>query len=271
MEMLYRTVNKFLSLFSNETSLAGVVRATIFAVLFAVLLIVLMRMSGDDEQPDFTLYEAGPERKDAFFSYFLPIIEERNQDLLEMHQELVALRAEPGNLSFFKRIMVENLAEKYEVKDFDSTDPGDWDVLIRRIDIVPPSLALAQAANESAWGTSRFAREGNNFFGHWCYVEGCGMVPEQRDAGAQHEVADFSSPQESVESYIHNLNHHPAYRDLRVNRAELREQDEPIVGLELVDELSSYSERGDDYITELRSMIRFNELAELDLAYADDI
>jgi len=267
MEMLYRSLNKFCSLFSNETSASGVVRTAFFALLFAGLLLLLMRLAADDS-PDFTLYEAGPERKEAFFSYFLPLIEQRNEELLAIREELQELKARPGALSFFERLQVRDLAETYEVADFDLADPADWELLIRRIDIVPPSLALAQAANESAWGTSRFAREGNNFYGHWCYVEGCGIVPAQRETDARHEVADFASPEESVERYIHNLNHHPAYQDLRATRAELREEAEPVTGLELVDELTPYSERGEDYVEELRAMIRFNELLEFDLSAA---
>ena len=181
------------------------------------------------------------------------------------------MKERPDELSFFERLQVRELTETYEVEDFDADDPADWDLLIRRIDIVPPSLALAQAANESAWGTSRFAREGNNFYGHWCYVEGCGIVPAQREAGARHEVADFASPEESVERYIHNLNHHPAYRELRASRAELRAENEPVNGLELVDELTGYSERGDEYIEELRAMIRFNELLRFDAPFAQEV
>ena len=87
MEMLYRSVNKFLSLFSNETSTAGVIRAAVFALFFAILLIVLMRLAGEDNSPDFTRFEAGPERKEAFFSFFLPLIEERNRELRAIREE----------------------------------------------------------------------------------------------------------------------------------------------------------------------------------------
>jgi Bax protein len=90
------------------------------------------------------------------------------------------------------------------------------------------------------------------------------VVPAARDDGAIHEVAGFASARESVEGYIHNLNYHPAYNELRSIRADLRERQEPVTGLKVAAGLESYSERGDAYIEELSSMIRFNELHEYD-------
>lgn len=266
MDFLQRSMSKLTNLCVNKDAKIATIRAFIVAIIIGGLLLLLMRFSETDT-PDFSAYEAGDERKEAFFSYFVPLIEAENAELLEVRNELMALRDRRDTLSFFERMSVNGLAEQYEVEDFDLAASEDWDLLIRRIDIVPPSLALAQAANESAWGTSRFALEGNNYYGHWCFVTGCGMVPAARPDGATHEVADFSSPQQSVERYIHNLNHHPAYRELRLRREQLRENDNPITGLALATELQRYSERGEDYVAELESMIRFNELTEFDSAY----
>ncbi len=221
--------------------------------------------------PDFTDFKAGDERKAAFFSYFLPLIKQHNEELLTVRQELSELNDNRDQLSFFERLKARKLAEHYEVEDFSIENPDDWNLLLKRIDIVPPSLALAQAANESAWGTSRFATQGNNFYGHWCYEEGCGLVPKARENGASHEVAEFESAQESVEKYMHNLNHHPAYADLRSIRASLRQQDQPITGLKVISGLESYSERGDKYIEELSAMIRFNELGRYDSGQQYDL
>ena len=88
-------------------------------------------------------------------------------------------------------------ADEYGMKDFDVANDVSWPLLLNRVDVIPPSLALAQGANESAWGTSRFSKEGNNYFGQWCFKLGCGLVPRQRDSGAQHEVAKFDSPRQS--------------------------------------------------------------------------
>jgi Bax protein len=135
---------------------------------------------------------------------------------------------------------------------------------MNRVDVVPPSLAIAQSANESAWGTSRFARKGYNFFGQWCYRKGCGLVPKKRDANKTHEVAAFDSPQESVKMYIRNLNSNRAYKSLRDLRAKLRRSNKPVTGHELAAGLKRYSERGLEYVRELREMISYNKLAVYD-------
>ena len=136
--------------------------------------------------------------------------------------------------------------------------PSQLTQLSRRVDIIPVALALVQAANESAWGTSRFATQGNNFFGQWCYQAGCGLVPAARVPGADHEVARFSSPYHSVAAYFANLNTNPAYRPLRDIRYRLRQQDAPVTAIALARGLSQYSERGETYVGELISMIRNN-------------
>lgn len=137
--------------------------------------------------------------------------------------------------------------------------------LLRRVDIVPPSLALAQAANESAWGTSRFAREGNNLFGQWCYTPGCGLVPMRRELGGRHEVKRFDWPYDSVASYVHNLNTHPAYRGFRQTRESLQDESQTLSGLALLDGLRSYSERGPEYLTAIRNIIVKNDLQSRDV------
>ena len=115
-----------------------------------------------------------------------------------------------------------------------------------------------QAANESAWGTSRFARIGLNFFGQWCYKKGCGMVPRRRNSEAEHEVAAFKSVRAAVSSYFKNINTHNAYKELRTIREDLRAQQKPILATKLTYGLMSYSERGEAYIEELNTMINQN-------------
>lgn len=129
---------------------------------------------------------------------------------------------------------------------------------LRRVDVIPKELALMQAANESAWGTSRFARIGLNFFGQWCYSKGCGMVPGRRDTGAAHEVAAFKSVRAAVSSYFKNINTHNAYKELRSIRENLRLEQQPIAATLLTQGLMSYSERGEAYIEELNTMINQN-------------
>ena len=136
-----------------------------------------------------------------------------------------------------------------------------------RVDEVPVSLVLAQAANESGWGTSRFAAEGNALFGQWSFG-GSGMLPsEQRASLGDYRVAAFESPLLSVIAYMRNLNTHNAYARLRELRAAARAAGEEPSGYELAAGLDRYSERGQDYVDELRSMIDFNGLRPTDETY----
>lgn len=238
------------------------------ALILAVLSITVLLLPDRRVEPipDFTVYEAGAERKEAFFDYFLPLIEQRNHQLLDARQELQTLYDNRDGLSRRQQRQALEVAEEYGLEEFDPLTEDGWDVLLRRVDAVPPSLALAQAANESGWGTSRFAREGHNYFGHWCFVEGCGLVPSSRPQGASHEVAAFNSPRHSVERYMHNINNHEAYTDLRRLRSVLRDNGEMLDGNRLVEGLGRYSERGQDYVDEIRSMIRIDDLTQFDVA-----
>lgn len=142
--------------------------------------------------------------------------------------------------------------------------------LLIRADIVPLSLALSQAAEESGWGTSRFADEGNALFGQWTY-SGKGIKPkEQRASKGNYRIAAFDSPLKSAIAYTKNLNTHPAYAKFRALRAAERNKRKKPRGASLVDGLSSYSERGVHYLKTIRSIMRFNKLAAVDNAYLAD-
>jgi len=121
-------------------------------------------------------------------------------------------------------------------------------------------LVLVQAANESAWGTSRFARIGLNFFGIWCYKKGCGMVPKGRDKGLKHEVAAFDSVEQAVSHYLLNINTNAAYVVFRTIRAQLHQQNQPLSAQILATGLLPYSQRGTDYVLEISDMIRHNQV-----------
>jgi len=156
-----------------------------------------------------------------------------------------------------------NLAQycvKYRVKECSQEN------LLKKVNIIPPSLALAQAANESAWGTSRFAQKANNLFGEWCFSEGCGLVPLSRPDGETYEVEKFDELKGSVASYIHNLNSHPAYKKLRDIRDNVG-----VDGYKMAEGLEAYSARGEKYVEELQSMIEYNGLQEYDEKFKDKI
>src|SRR5690554_232263 len=211
-----------------------------------------------DGLPDFSGYRDTTERKAAFFSFLYPRIELANNRILLEREYLLSLSGKEP-LSRTELDWLKKQAERLRV-DADNGSEQQFRQLAEKLNAIPPSLILAQAANESAWGTSRFATEGNNLFGQWCFTRGCGLVPLSRPEGANHEVAKFTSPYYSVRSYIQNLNRHAAYGQLRSIRAAARAEGKPFTGIALAQGLLSYSERGEEYIKEIRAMIRYNNL-----------
>ena len=214
--------------------------------------------------PDFSNYTQTKQKKSAFFDYILPLVKKSNQLVMADRKDLEILASNASELTFFERRKLNQIAENYFVDTQDRSDAEIVEQLLLRVDPVPPSLALAQAAIESAWGTSRFAVQGNNLFGQWCYKKGCGLVPLQRKSGSQHEVAKFSTVSDSVESYIRNINTHRAYKDLRANRARLRNAKNSASGYQLAENLLEYSELREKYVHEVQAVIRINKLAQYD-------
>ncbi len=206
-------------------------------------------------------------KKERFFSRLLPLVLARNQQVQQLRDDLVRLteKVEEGvPLSSEEWSDLQRLARQYRIRG-PFHDPGRLlEKLLRKVDLLPPSLALAQAANESAWGESRFARDANNLFGQWCFTEGCGLVPKNRPEGMNHEVAYFDSWQASLAAYYRNINSHPAYKPLRDIRAQLRAQNLPLDGQQLALGLEKYSARGSIYIESLQRIIRVNKLDRLD-------
>ena len=242
---------------------------TAYIAFNLVLVLFFTHYSVEDETdliltyaPDFKAIEDVDARKQAFFDYFAPIIEQKNNTLLDQRDKLLSIvnRHQAGKkLNRRELARLESLREQYHVAE-DLSFNEQLAELEKRINILPVSLALAQAAKESAWGTSRFARQGNNFFGEWCFTEGCGIVPKNRSAGANHEVRKFSFPAQSVFSYFRNINTHPAYEELRDLRSALAESGKPLTGLDLAAALSNYSERRERYVKEVKSIIVGNKL-----------
>ena len=148
--------------------------------------------------------------------------------------------------------------------DFDPNNEEDWKILLRRVDTIPVSLALAQSASESAWGSSRFAVQGNNFFGEWCYEPGCGLVPKNRLPGRKHMVETFGGIEASVDSYMHNLNSHEAYVEFRKARKQLRNSGSRLKGLDLLPTLQKFSERRQNYLEDIRVITLVNNLERFD-------
>lgn len=213
--------------------------------------------------PSFASFDDVSKRKQRFIEYLFPLITDASLDVLKDRKLLIDLEqhlSDGGGLSREQLMTLEKLALRYAT-EYDSSRLRDTiRHLLARVDIVPASLILAQAAHETAWGTSRFATEANNFFGQWCYREGCGLVPGTRDEGETHEVRVFSYPAESVNAYLLNINRNRAYSELRRLRLQLRHKKQPVTGYELASGLSKYSERGESYIKSIRGLIKSNQL-----------
>jgi Bax protein len=210
--------------------------------------------------PNFSSYKNVTEKKQAFFAYLMPEVKIQNELVLEERHFVLSMQQKlklQQPFSTQQQQKLQKLKFKYRV-DGELSETQAFEILLRRVDIIPPELVLVQAANESAWGTSRFARQGYNFFGLWCFKRGCGFVPNDRDDDADHEVARFDSLSQSVQRYIRNLNRHRAYKELRGIRQDLRNNQQEITAEALAMGLISYSERGQDYIDELLSMIKVN-------------
>lgn len=214
--------------------------------------------------PDLTVINQPMERVQLFIEIMKPLVEQKNELLTSTRERLLQIKSEVDQkheLGFVDREQLNRLREDFSVsvEDYPS-DKQAIDVLLSRVDIIPPSMVIAQAAIESGWGTSLFAQEGNNLFGEWCFKKGCGIVPTRRAASATHEVRRFDSIEDSINSYYRNINTNNAYRSLRDLRAKLRNDKSKFTGKALVAGLGKYCGRGEIYITEVRSMIASTKL-----------
>lgn len=208
-----------------------------------------------------------PRRKAVFFKMVLPLVLIANERLEADRARIADLRAQEESGQNLNAEDSDWLARQFELY---RVEEGDWDILLRRVDVVPPSLAMAQAAIESGWGTSRFARKGNALFGQWTTDEFEGIVPKDREEGKTHKIRAFHAPIDSVASYLRNLNTHRAYKDLRLARAELRADQKPLDSIVLATTLDSYSEKGQEYVGLVQSIIRVNKLTHFDRARLAD-
>lgn len=214
-------------------------------------------------RPDFNVMEDVNQKKQSFFTFLRPFVQQENARVSQERSFLLAIQTQ---LKVGQAISPNDLSEARQLGDaYNRELTGDavtesWlDAMLLRVDMIPEELVLSQAANESGWGTSRFAVEGHNYFGQWCYTQGCGLVPSARGEGAKHEVAVFSDAAQSVHAYFMNVNRNRAYAELRDIRANERAAGQPVTGLKLAEGLHRYSERGQEYVDEIQGMIRHNK------------
>jgi len=226
-----------------------------------------------DQRPDFRNITDSRQKKNAFFKYLLPQVRKANQAIEKERQLLLNFHDQLTRLDYLtpqQQQQLKAISQKYRHASPSIVNPEDpaWTTLLSRVDGIPASLVLAQAANESAWGTSRFAVDANNFFGIWCYSPGCGLKPRQRSQSATHEVKRYPSVGDGVGGYMLNLNTHKAYSSLRNLRMTQRNLRAPLKGFLLAEGLVAYSSRGIDYVRDIQRMIHTNKLEVFSRPYS---
>ena len=195
-------------------------------------------------------------KKETFIKIVLPLIVAENERIIEDREKLEKLSKKKFTTDLEKQWLRQKLLE-YKVKK------GDLKELLVRMDIIPTSIALAQAAKESGWGTSRFALEGNAIFGQWTW-SGKGIAPLDRESNKNHKVLKFPILRASVKAYQNNLNTHKSYIKFRQKRLKLREKNKKISGLELTETLNNYAQTGSEYTKILNQIIRQNRLTDFE-------
>lgn len=199
------------------------------------------------------------QRKGLFLGTLLPLVLAENELIRRERRLVERLIDNAGDLSRTEVSELEQIRKRYAVEG-DLAEPSVQAQLRTRVDIIPPALALAQAAIETGWGTSRFAREGNNLFGQWTWDPEHGLAPQQRRPGTRHYVRRFPGLRASVRSYARNLNTHRAYAGFREQRRQARRDGEALTAGLLAGSLGRYSERGPAYVRDVLTLLRQNRL-----------
>ena len=202
------------------------------------------------------MIESTKKRKEFFIQIVLPLILKENNNIRIDRKRLFSIINKSNNSDLEKKW----LAKKYKQYGIPSKDLSTLKI---RMDEIPVSLALAQAAKETGWGTSRFALEGNALFGQWTW-SGEGLRPKESDKNEGHKVMKFNVLQASVRAYQRNLNTHSSYKDFRKARAELRDNGKPLDSFILAEYLDKYAETGEKYVEVLKKIIAQNSLKDFD-------
>ena len=197
-------------------------------------------------------------KRELFIKIILPLILDENKKILDDRKKLFKILGKNFN-TVGERVWLKRRFKEYKIGD------QDLSKLKIRMDIIPVSIALAQAANESGWGTSRFALEGNALFGQWTWSKK-GISPKNQDPNSSHKILQFQILKASVKAYKNNLNTHNAYQEFREVRAQLRQENKKVSGLALAKYLKNYAAIGEKYVKILEDIIEKNALADFDNA-----
>ena len=213
---------------------------------------------------DFLQLEPTRLKKNLFIKTILPIIFLENERVLAERKKILEWWTETDGEQINKEFWPEWLKKISQKYSFDGENIGN---LLMRIDIIPISLAISQAAIESGWGSSRYAREGNAIFGQYTYDNETGLIPKDRSGDKTFLIKKFLTLSDSVESYIKNLNTHNAYSDFRKQRKDLRMNGENISGDLLSEKLLNYSERRELYVKDIKEVMKINNFLKFDKIY----
>ena len=197
-------------------------------------------------------------KRELFIKIVLPLILNENEKITEDRKKLFKILGKNFN-TVGERVWLKRRFREYKIEDQDLAK------LKMRMDIIPVSIAIAQAANESGWGTSRFALEGNALFGQWTWSKK-GISPKNKDPNQSHKILQFQILKASVRAYKNNLNTHRAYQEFREVRAQFRQEDKRIIGLDLTKYLKNYASIGEKYVVILEDIIEINSLTDFDKA-----
>jgi len=202
------------------------------------------------------MIESTKKRKNLFIQIILPLIIEENNRIKLNRKKLFSILNKNHNSNVEKKWLNEKF-KQYGVLN------KDLSTLKIRMDTVPVSLAIAQAAKETGWGTSRFALEGNALFGQWTW-SGEGIKPADADHNATHKIMKFKILKSSIRAYQRNLNTHSGYKEFRMARAALRDNRKNLDGLILATYLNRYAETGTEYVKVIKQIIKQNNLTDFD-------
>ena len=195
-------------------------------------------------------------RKETFIKIVMPLILIENEKIIEDRNKLFKILGKQSN-SMGEKVWLKRRFKDYDIKGEDISE------LKLRLDIIPTSIAIAQAAKESGWGTSRFALEGNAMYGQWTWG-GDGIEPSQKDKKKEHKILKFPKLQSSVSAYMKNLNTHRGYSEFRKERSKIREKNKTVEGIDLVAYLYNYAQTGSEYVKILKKIIEQNDLTDFD-------
>ena len=210
---------------------------------------------------DFMDINSVSERKNLFINTLLPIAFIENLKILDDRKRILDWWSQSNGETYQREFWpswLYNVSDKY---DYEGSNIGE---LLMRVDIVPLSLALAQAAIESGWGTSRYLREGNALYGQYTFDKSLGLKPQDRDKGKDFYVRKFINLSDSTRSYLKNINTHNAYVKFRQERGTLRMNGDTLTGLSLSRFLDNYSERRSAYVADIKTIIETNNFMKFD-------